>query len=159
MSKKNRAILWLNCSIYFVILIWVVLFHATLETMHSAFDPDFRSINFYPYFSGREAILNMMIFVPLGVYIEVLLSRKKLSGKLMLVAAATLLFELVQYVCAIGTTDIMDVINNCIGGFAGIAIGYGAKKLLKNRFNQVAVPAAIACTVMMAAIVLFVPLR
>lgn len=159
MSKKKMTLLWLNCAVYFVILIWVVLFHATLQTLNSAFDPDYRAINFYPYFNGSESVLNMAIFAPLGVYIEVLFSNKTWMKKALLVLATTFLFELIQYVCAIGTTDIMDIINNSIGGFVGIALCYGVKKLLKLRFNRIVVPVATICTIIMVAVVLFVPLR
>lgn len=159
MNKGNRMAFRVMMGIYFLILIWVVLFHATLETLNTAFDSDFRSLNFYPYFNGGESLLNMLIFVPLGLYIEVLAEKKAIIKKALIILATTLAFETIQYIFAIGNTDIMDIINNSIGGFAGIAIGIVARKILKERFYRVALPVAVLCTVCMIAVIYFVPLR
>ena len=71
----------------------------------------------------------------------------------------TLVFEIVQYIFAIGTTDIMDVIHNIVGGCLGIIVGFLSMKMLKGRFYTIAVPLAAVATVIMTGIVLFVPLR
>ncbi len=159
MSKEQRFAFWTMLGIYFLMLVWVVLFHGTLETLNSAFDPAFRSVNFYLYFNGSESFLNMLIFVPLGLYVEVLAENKAMIQKALAVLTTTLLFEAIQYVFAIGATDVMDIINNSIGGFAGIVAGIVARKILKEHFYRVALPAAVLCTLGMIAFVCVVPLR
>ena len=159
MTKKQRSFIIAGFMVYLLMLIWVVLFHGTLETFHSAFDPDFRTINIYLYFNGRESILNMMIFVPLGLYLGVLCEKQASMRKIGTVIAASLLFEMIQYIFAVGATDIMDLINNSIGGGAGLAICLWTKKLLKARFYQAAGVSSVLCTFLILAVALFVPLR
>lgn len=159
MTKKHNGIIIANLVVYLLILVWVVLFHATLETLNSAFDPDFRAINLYLYFNGIESILNVLIFVPLGLYFGVLLEKNSMIQKIGLVFATSLLFEITQYILAVGATDIMDLISNTIGGGVGLALCFAARKILKEHFNKVALVASVLCTLAMAAVVLFVQLR
>lgn len=159
MTKKKNGIIFTNLVVYLLILIWVVLFHATLETLNSAFDPDFRTINLYLYFNGVESILNVLIFVPLGLYFGVLFEKNSIVQRVGMVVATSLLFEITQYMLAVGATDIMDLISNTIGGGAGLAICFFARKILKEHFNMLALVASVLCTLVMVVIVLFVPLR
>lgn len=159
MTKKQKVILWAGFVLYILILVWIILFHGTLETMNSAFDPDFRAVSFYLYFNGRESLLNMLIFVPFGVYVAALFDKNALCKKVWLIVAATLTFEILQYIFAVGTTDIMDIINNTVGGCIGIAAGSFVMRILRDRFYKVAVPVAAAATTGMAVFVLLFPLR
>lgn len=159
MTKKQRGIIITNLVVYLLILVWVVLLHATFETLNSAFDPDFRGINLYLYFNGIESMLNVLIFVPLGLYFGVLFAENSIARKVGMVVATSLLFEITQYVLAVGTTDVMDLINNTIGGGLGLAICFAARKVLKERFNRAALTASVLCTLVVVAIMLFVPLR
>ncbi len=159
MTKKQRGVLVTNLVAYLLMLVWVVLFHATLETLHSAFDPDFCSINLYPYFNGMESILNGLIFVPLGLYLGVLFEGNAVARNVGLVVAVSFLLEIAQYILAVGATDVMDLINNTIGGALGLAICYAAKRILKKHFDRVALVASVLCTLAMVAIALFVPFR
>lgn len=159
MTKKQNGVIIANLVAYLLILVWVVLFHATLETLNSAFDPDYRAINFYLYFNGRESILNMLVFVPLGLYFGVLFENKSNVQKIGMVVVTSLLFEVTQYILAVGASDIMDLIFNTIGGGIGLAICSVARKVLKEHFNKVALGASVLCTLVMVVIVLFVPLR
>lgn len=100
-----------------------------------------------------------MIFVPLGLYFGVLLEKNSMIQKIGLVFATSLLFEITQYILAVGATDIMDLISNTIGGGVGLALCFAARKILKEHFNKVALAASVLCTLAMAAVVLFVQLR
>lgn len=159
MAKKQRSFITTGFMVYLLILIWVVLFHGTLETLHSAFDPDLRITNLCLYFNGRESILNMLIFVPLGLYLGILCEKQASMRKIGMIVAVSLFFEIIQFIFAVGTTDIMDLINNGIGGGAGLAICLWAKKLLKARFYQAARVSSMLCTLLMLVVVVFVPLR
>ncbi|MBQ8953309.1 MAG: VanZ family protein [Clostridia bacterium] len=159
MTKKQNGIIITNLVVYLLMLVWVVLFHATLESLNIAFDPDFRSISLYFYFNGRESILNVLIFVPLGLHFGVLFDKNSMVQKVGMVVATSLLLEIMQYILAMGATDIMDLINNTIGGALGLSICSVARKVLKERFNKVAVVASVLCTLATVGIVLFVSLR
>lgn len=45
----------------------------------------------------------------------------------------SLSFEILQYIFAIGATDITDLIGNTLGGMIGIGIFYMCYKLFKNK--------------------------
>lgn len=75
-----------------------------------------------------------------------------------MIAAISLLFEAMQYAFALGSTDIMDLINNSTGGFAGLAICAMARNILKEHFNKAAVIATILITLFSAAVLIFAPI-
>lgn len=159
MTRKQNGMIVFSLVVYLLILVWVVLFHGTLETLNSAFDPDFRTINLYFYVNGLESVLNMLIFVPLGLYLEVLCEKRRLVQKMGMILGISLLFEMVQYILAVGTTDVMDLINNSIGGGTGLAVCCAARKILNKHFDKVALVSALLGTLLMLAVILFVPLR
>lgn len=63
---------------------------------------------------------NIILFIPLGVYLMFYLKKHKVIKSLAAIFGLTLFFESFQYVTAIGAADIDDVILNCFGGFVGI---------------------------------------
>ena len=62
-----------------------------------------------------------------------------------------LAFEIVQYILKIGTCDLMDAINNTLGGVIGILLFLLLKRILKTRtrpaLSLLAIPGAIAFAV------------
>lgn len=158
MAKVQRRIIIAGLIGYLLMLVWVILFHATLQTLNTAFDPIFRSINLSLYFNGRESLLNMLIFVPVGLYFGALFERRRIYKNLAMIAAISLLFEAMQYAFALDSTDIMDLINNSTGGFAGLAICAMARNILKEHFNKAAVIATILITLFSAAVLIFAPI-
>jgi len=100
-----------------------------------------RSVNFIPYIeplsSGNkidfgEIILNVLIFIPLGLYTGVLYKSWSTVKKLFLFFLISLVFEAIQFIFGIGTLDITDLINNTLGGLIGLIIFKGIDKVLKN---------------------------
>lgn len=97
-----------------------------------------RSINLIPFASiaefmsshssgaGRVAFANVvgniLIFVPLGVYVSWLPQRAAAWLAMLLVALVSVAVEIIQGVFAVGASDIDDVILNCVGGIMGILI-------------------------------------
>lgn len=152
MNKMERNIYRLLLVIYLAMLVWIVLFHGTLETLNVMFSPEFRSVNLYPYYNGAESWLNVAIFIPIGLYIELLSSGTR-RKKFLMIALVTLTLEVIQYIFAVGTSDIMDVINNFLGGAIGIYIGVGAKIWLKEKAYKLLLIPAIAGTVLSAGII------
>ncbi len=63
---------------------------------------------------------NIAVFIPYGLYLQVLLKNKAIGKSLLIVLATTVLVEIIQYVFARGTCDIDDVMLNLMGGALGI---------------------------------------
>ena len=76
---------------------------------------------------------NLLIFVPMGIYLQMLLPKCRFHGKLIIIAGTSLLLEGAQYVLAIGRSDITDLITNFMGGLLGLALYGMMARLLKNR--------------------------
>jgi len=76
-----------------------------------------------------------LIFVPMGIYLQMLLPRTKLYVKFMLIAGTSFLLETMQYILAVGCSDITDVLTNTAGGLLGLAVYSMAARLIGNRIK------------------------
>ncbi len=103
-----------------------------------------RSINLIPFhydkevgaaFHLTEVLENFLIFVPMGIYLQMLLPRTKLYVKFMLIAGTSFLLETMQYILAVGRSDITDVLTNTAGGLLGLAVYSMAARLIGNRIK------------------------
>lgn len=103
-----------------------------------------RSINLIPYsepliLNGKadfgELILNVLIFVPLGLYAGILFEKWNFAKKVALFSSISFLLEVSQYILGIGAFDITDIINNSLGGLIGLMIYKGVEKVFKNRLK------------------------
>lgn len=111
---------------YLLVLGWILLLKFGVEFSYMST----RMINLVPFpefvYHGRlgsaETVLNVIVFIPLGVYIGLLYMSMPLLKKLALFFAVSLVIELLQYVFAIGALDITDLITNTTGGMIGLAV-------------------------------------
>ena len=111
--------------IYLAFVIWVILLK--FSTSPDAL-PHLRNINLIPYgdclmingnLNIRELAENILIFVPFGIY-GGMLARERAGGTVILAGAGFSLFlETLQYLLAMGASDITDVINNTLGAVIG----------------------------------------
>ncbi len=81
-------------------------------------------MNFVP-FSNRagnsaEEVDNVLVFIPFGVLLGLNCKRLNVWSKLLVVLGASVAAETIQYIFAIGATDVTDVITNTLGGLIGI---------------------------------------
>ena len=76
--------------------------------------------------------MNVVIFVPLGMYVGILFKRWITLKKLFLFFLISLICEVLQYILNIGASDITDIINNTLGGLIGLMIFNGIEKVFKN---------------------------
>lgn len=127
-------------AVYCVALVWIILFK-----MQFSFDtlPHFRALNLVP-FSGAatrtnrpEMIMNVLIFIPFGLYLSMLKPLWPFWKRVLPMAGISLLFEALQYVFAIGGTDITDFIGNTLGGIVGIGFYVVLSKKLKEKTTKV----------------------
>ena len=71
----------------------------------------------------------------MGIYLQMLFPKTKLYTKIMLIAGTSFLIETMQYVLAIGRSDITDVLTNTAGGLLGLAVYSIAAWLIGNRIK------------------------
>lgn len=69
-----------------------------------------------------EIIGNVIVFIPAGLYLQMLKKEWKWHQKVGILAGVSLTFEIVQYIFGIGATDITDLITNTVGGILGVGL-------------------------------------
>ncbi len=72
----------------------------------------------------------MLIFIPLGIYLGILLRDWNFLKKAALAFGISFSLEIAQFALAIGAFDITDLINNTFGGVLGIFIYLLLEKLV-----------------------------
>lgn len=153
-SKKRNTLTIVLFFIYMLLLIGIVLFK--LPFYSPQISDGIRVINLIPYqgaFDGNgftfshEIIYNVLLFIPLGIYACMLKSDWPLIKKLLFIIGLAFAFEAIQYVFAIGRSDITDIINNKLGGIIGIGIYALLQKIFKGRTHTVVNILAFAVTI------------
>jgi glycopeptide antibiotics resistance protein len=122
-------------AFYLVILTWLVLFKLQYNIL-SVFHYQYTSFNLIPFAASgsiREMIDNILIFIPLGLLLEVNFKKGGFSPKLFLVLALSITFEFIQLIFAIGATDITDVITNTVGGLLGLKLYGVCNRLISSK--------------------------
>lgn len=120
---------------YLVALTWIILFKFEFSIADL---PHLRNINLIPfagsvivngtiYFS--EIIQNVLAFIPYGLFVHILWEKKPILKQFLPIVCTSFLFEIVQFIFAIGGTDITDIITNSLGGFLGIVLAIGIFKI------------------------------
>lgn len=113
--------------IYLVTIVWVLLLKLGV---HFSYMVE-RKINFIPFkefFSSNDQIdfpgliLNVIIFVPLGIYISISYNKWSLIKKFIPILVISLCIEILQYALKIGAFDLTDVVTNTSGGMLGLFI-------------------------------------
>lgn len=151
-SKKLTSIL---LGIYVIIISWIIVFK-----MQFSFDylPYIRSINLIPFgesviVNGKiyfgEIINNLIVFIPVGLYMGMIWKDKKILKKVVPILSLTLIFECLQYILHVGATDITDIIMNTLGGVIGILVINCLYKIFKNneKVDKVLNILATICTI------------
>ena len=158
--------------VYLVLLTWVVLWK--LQLPHIG-DGELRHIKLVPFAPTAEdgasepfeVIANVVLFVPFGLYLSLLSPSRpwwKLAG---VVAGSSLALEVTQYVLAVGSSDLTDLIVNTAGGVAGLGLLVLARRRLQDRTgtimtrvcSTVTVLFLLAAGIFIASPVRYAPLR
>lgn len=124
---------------YLILLIWVILLKLEINPINIS---HFRNINLIPFyyekdinhhFHIQEIVENILIFVPFGIYLKCL----KKEDKFIIISAAilSLTLEILQFVFAIGITDITDIITNTLEAICGIAAYEIMLKIFKSHYK------------------------
>ena len=122
-------------------LIWLVLFKFSLHISH-VFAHHHRSLNLIPFaapsmVNGKinyaEMVYNCVFFIPLGLLLNVNYKKVGFLPKLAFIAGFSITAEIIQFIFAIGATDITDVITNTLGGFLGLKLYDVSTKHITNK--------------------------
>ena len=108
-------------AVYLALLVWVILWKVHLPFIGR---DDMREIKLVPFAPGEgygfndpyELLANLLLFVPLGIYLGVL----GVKGRVPIIVGTSLTLEVAQYVLATGSSDITDVLVNTAGGLVGL---------------------------------------
>lgn len=118
--------------IYLIALYWILLLKFGVRFSYMGN----RTTNLIPFsqqvFLTSENILNVIIFVPLGIYAGILFERWLFGKKLLSFFLLSLLVEAIQYILRIGVFDVTDLITNTVGAVVGLII----IKVLDKTFND-----------------------
>jgi len=137
-NNKTNKLTTVLFIIYLIVLFWIIVFKFNLRLPPLR---NMRNINLIPFsqpliLNGEiafgEIIMNVVIFVPLGMYAGILFKRWITLKKLFLFFLISLICEVLQYILNIGASDITDIINNTLGGLIGLMIFNGIEKAFKN---------------------------
>lgn len=150
MSDKKRKILWAMFCLYCAVMLWLLFgreisagdgsyveniagrfsikpLHTILRQLRRCFDPS------RPWLMRHSWINlggNVVLFVPLGVFLPLLWASLRKLWRVLLVTAGTIvLVEIGQVLMLVGRGDVDDVILNVLGA----AVGYGLYKLIEKK--------------------------
>lgn len=140
--KDNKAnkLTYAIFIIYLITLVWIILFKLNVSFSFMGE----RSITLIPYIEPLfshdkinfgEIVLNVLFFIPLGLYTGVLYESWRISKKVFFFFLISLNFEVIQFIFGIGAFDITDIINNTLGGIIGLMIFKGIDKVFKNNIK------------------------
>jgi len=148
-QKYSKAVQ--NFLLYSVFVLYAIVLFVFLLKTWDFFDANreiHRSINLVPLhsiinyllgedivgrgFSFMNVFGNIILFIPLGIYLPLLVRDKRMGINILWIFLISLSVEITQYIFGIGASDIDDVILNTLGGFIGIAIYKGLLYLFKD---------------------------
>ena len=129
--------------VYLLALTWIIIF----KLQFSFKDIDhLRSVNLIPFrgsvivngtISFGEIYNNVFAFIPFGILLCALQQEKPFLKKFIPIFLISLFFETVQFVFAIGASDITDLLANTLGGVIGMGVFFILSKIFKAKVNKV----------------------
>lgn len=144
MKMKSRKLTAVLLIVYLAVLTWIIVFKMQFPGDPGL--PHMRNVNLIPFGQSvivnnrvdmGEIIQNGLAFVPYGLLLGSLLEKKPFVQKLLPIVLTSLVYECVQYVLAIGASDITDLIMNSLGGLAGIGIALVLSLVLRRSWQKV----------------------
>ncbi|WP_174567638.1 VanZ family protein, partial [Gottfriedia acidiceleris] len=79
----------------------------------------------------------VLAFIPFGIYISMLKPNWSFLKKIAVIAGVSLLFEVLQFIFAIGASDITDLLGNTLGGIIGIGVYIVFCRLFSTKANKI----------------------
>ena len=175
--KKDQTLNLLSKIIFIIyigLIVWVIMFKCNLidslnmtyeylkdmniKERFLIFSTPFKnyfpeSINAPKYIFAEDDLLNIIIFIPIGLYLSYFIKNKKFIKVSLITFGISLFFELFQLLTIIGSFTLQDLMTNLVGGI----IGYLLYKLLF--IKKVSKLRTIILNVLsIVAIIVFVPI-
>jgi len=141
---------------YALLAIGIILFKLPFNYNVTATERTLNLIPFAGLFTGgtihaNDIVENVLVFVPFGIYLSMLKPNWSFGKKLLMMAATSVAFEVIQYVFSVGRSDITDVISNTVGGVIGVGVFLLLSRVLGRNTTRVI---NIVCLVLTVAVVL-----
>lgn len=159
---RKARLTWFLFTIYLLILTWIILLKMETDLLHPNF-PELQNINLIPFgdsviTNGRldttEIFLNGLAFVPVGIYLRFLKPDWRWWQITLVCGGLSLSYEFLQYLFAIGASDITDLIMNTSGGLLGVLIAGLLQKVTGKNSLLVVNLLASLCTIGLLALFL-----
>jgi glycopeptide antibiotics resistance protein len=118
-------------------LAWILLFKLGVQFSYM----ERRTVNLIPFNEALtgdgkidlpEIILNVVIFVPLGLYAGILFRKWSFQKQLLFYFLVSLLIEGLQFILGAGAFDTTDIVTNTLGGIIGLLLF----KAIEKAFND-----------------------
>ena len=161
-ENKINLVTKILFTIYLIVLYWILLFKLGVRFNYMGN----RNVNLIPFskpvmLHGKadlsEIILNIIIFIPMGVYEGSLFKRWSFIKRIIFLFIMSIIIEVLQFLLKIGSADITDVITNTLGGVIGLLIFITIEKILQNRIKAqkfINIIGTIGTTVMIILLIL-----
>lgn len=152
--EKRKIPVYILFVVYMLLLISIILFK--LPFYSGELSDGIRVVNLLPLQGSfdengiivwREILDNILIFVPFGIYVCMLKSEWSFQKKVLTVIGLTISFEVLQFVFALGRTDVTDIFSNSLGGVIGIAVYSLMFRVFKTKTNKIVTVIALIVTV------------
>ena len=132
MRSPSRVLL----ALYLLTLLWLTLFKLSYDIPSILANFQTRSLNLIPFVTyGQtgisETVSNFVTFIPFGLLLSLNFKKAALRRLLIVVFGFSVAVEALQFILAIGTTDVTDVVTNTFGGLVGIVLYRLANKIVK----------------------------
>jgi len=142
--------------VYLVLLTWTVLWKLELPWAGEA---GWRIVKLVPFVATSSAgastpfdvVANLALFVPLGLYLGLLVPSWRWWKVACAAAAASLGLEVAQYVLAVGSSDLTDVVVNTAGALLGLGLLARADRTVLTRVCAVGTVLAVLASALVVA--------
>ena len=146
-EKINKPLLSLAFIIYLIIVIWIIFFKCAIPYFakpnkwileHSILD-DFKFTIFYLplsykiYFTFIDIFCNLLILIPLGLYLPILFNKKNLLRDSLITLLMVFCFEAIQLFTRIGQFSLLDILWNVGGMLIGEFLYFKLEVKLTNQ--------------------------
>lgn len=157
--KKKNTLTMVLFFIYLIILTWIIVFKMQFTLTNLG---HYRNINLIPFGESvivnnridiSEMLMNVLAFGPMGVYLSMIEPGESFIRKLLPIFSISLTYEVMQYVLAVGASDITDLIMNTLGGAVGIAVFYCFQKVFKENTVKILNILALCGTIVLIAFI------
>lgn len=152
--------------IYLAVLFWIIVLKLNISFTYKGT----QNVNLIPFrepllYNGKidynEIFLNILIFIPLGLYIGILFQKLTITRKIFSFFMVSLFCEVCQFVLKIGAFDITDIINNTFGGIIGLLFFKGLEKAFNSPVKAQKLINIIAtiCTIVIVSTLLYLKIN